>query len=69
MVGCMVEGKLGTAAGLTVACSLGNVKFTDLDGYTSMVTQPFEGGLTYRDGINRPVKGVGMAVEKVAANW
>ena len=69
MVGCMVEGKLGTAAGLCVASSVGNVKFTDLDGYTSMVTQPFEGGLLYKDGINRPVKGVGMAVEKVAANW
>ncbi len=69
MVGCMVEGKLGTAAGLCVASSLGNVKFTDLDGYTSMVTQPFEGGLTYTEGINRPVRGVGMAVEKVAANW
>lgn len=69
MVGCMVEGKLSTAAGLCVACSARNVKFTDLDGYTSMVTQPFEGGLTYKDGINSPVKGVGMAVEKVHANW
>ena len=68
-VGCMVEGKLGTAAGLFVASSLGNVRFTDLDGYTSMVTQPFEGGLTYKAGINSPVKGVGMAVEKVRANW
>jgi L-alanine-DL-glutamate epimerase-like enolase superfamily enzyme len=69
MVGCMVEGKLGTAAGLCFASSMGNVKFTDLDGYTSMVTQPFEGELTYRDGVNSPVRGVGMAVEKVAANW
>ncbi len=69
MVGCMVEGKLGTAAGLCVACSAPNVKFTDLDGYTSMITQPFEGGLTYKDGINSLVKGVGMAVEKVPANW
>lgn len=69
MVGCMVEGKLGTAAGLAVACSARNVKFTDLDGYTSMVTQPFEGGLTYKDGINSPVRGPGMAVEKNAAGW
>ncbi len=69
MVGCMVEGKLGTAAGLCVACSAPNVRFTDLDGYTSMVTQPFEGGLTYGDGINHPVKGVGMAVEKMDRNW
>jgi L-alanine-DL-glutamate epimerase-like enolase superfamily enzyme len=69
MVGCMVEGKLSTAAGLCVACSARNVKFTDLDGYTSMVTQPFEGGLTYKDGINSPVRGVGMAVEKMEANW
>jgi L-alanine-DL-glutamate epimerase-like enolase superfamily enzyme len=69
MVGCMVEGKLGTAAGLCVASSVGNVKFTDLDGYTSMVTQPFEGGLTYKEGINSPVRGVGMAVEKIPANW
>ncbi|HII40902.1 MAG TPA: dipeptide epimerase [Thermoplasmata archaeon] len=69
MVGCMVEGKLSTAAGLCVASSVGNVKFTDLDGYTSMVAQPFEGGLTYRDGVNRPVQGVGMAVEKMDANW
>ncbi len=69
MVGCMVEGKLGTAAGLAVACSADNVKFTDLDGYTSMVTQPFEGGLTYENGINRLVRGPGMAVRKVAENW
>ena len=69
MVGCMVEGKLSTAAGLCVACAASNVKFTDLDGYTSMVTQPFEGGLTYRDGVNAPVRGVGMAVEKVPGNW
>jgi L-alanine-DL-glutamate epimerase-like enolase superfamily enzyme len=69
MVGCMVEGKLGTAAGLCVACSASNVKFTDLDGYTSMVTQPFEGGLTYQHGVNSPVKGLGMAVEKVPVNW
>ncbi len=69
MVGCMVEGKLSTAAGLCVACSASNVTFTDLDGYTSMVTQPFEGGLTYKDGVNSPVRGVGMAVEKVAAAW
>ncbi len=69
MVGCMVEGKLGTAAGLSVACAADNVKFTDLDGYTSMVTQPFEGGLTYADGINRLVPGPGMAVTKVPQNW
>ncbi len=69
MVGCMVEGKLGTAAGLCVACSARNVKFTDLDGYTSMVTQPFEDGLTYEDGINRLVPGPGMAVRKVPENW
>ncbi len=69
MVGCMVEGKLGTAAGLCVACSARNVAFTDLDGYTSMVTQPFEDGLTYHDGFNSLVPGPGMAVRKVAANW
>ena len=69
MVGCMVEGKLGTAAGLCVASAASNVKFTDLDGYTSMVTQPFEGGLAYKEGINSPVRGVGMAVEKMPANW
>ncbi len=69
MVGCMVEGKLGTAAGLCVACAADNVAFTDLDGYTSMVTQPFEDGLTYQDGINRLMPGPGMAVRKVAENW
>ena len=69
MVGCMVESKLGIAASLAVANSLKNVKYTDLDGFTFISKQPFEGGIIHENGTNRPLDEYGLAVRKVEENW
>ena len=61
MVGCMLESKLGIAASLAVANTLSNVKYTDLDGFTYLQKQPFEGGVEMKDGIDSLVKGIGLA--------
>lgn len=61
MVGCMLESKLGIAASLAVANTLSNVKYTDLDGFTYLQEQPFEGGVEMKDGIDSLVKGTGLA--------
>ncbi len=63
MVGCMLESKLGIAASLAVANSVGNVKYTDLDGYTYLSEQPFDGGVEFKDGMNYPINGSGLAVK------
>ncbi len=65
MVGCMLESKLGIAASLAVANAVDNVKYTDLDGFTYLSQQPFEGGIDFRDGTDYPVKGRGLAVTRV----
>jgi o-succinylbenzoate synthase len=64
MVGSMVESKLATAAGLAVASAARNVKFTDLDGHTSLVFHPFEGGIRLAAGVNTLLDGHGFAVRK-----
>ncbi len=69
MVGCMVESKLGIAASLSVASSLSNVKYTDLDGFHSITRQPFDGGVNYESGVNTPVKGTGVACTPVRERW
>jgi len=69
MVGCMLESKLGIAASLAVANSLKNVKYTDLDGFTFLSKQPFEGGIIYKNGSNKPVNKDGLAVNKIEKNW
>jgi L-alanine-DL-glutamate epimerase-like enolase superfamily enzyme len=69
MVGCMLESKLGIAASLAVANSLKNVKYTDLDGFTFLSKQPFEDGIVYKNGFNKPVNNDGLAVKKIEKNW
>lgn len=69
MVGCMVESKLGITASLAVANSLDNVKYTDLDGYFFLESQPFEGGVEYEEGMNKPKEGPGLAVVKNNIVW
>ncbi|MDA8055536.1 MAG: dipeptide epimerase [Thermoplasmatales archaeon] len=69
MVGCMVESKLGIAASLSVASSLSNVKYTDLDGFHSISRQPFDGGLEYESGVNTPATGTGLACIPVKERW
>ena len=63
MVGCMLESKLGIAASLVVANSVNNVKFTDLDGFTYLSEQPFEGGVELKLGMDYLVAGPGFAVK------
>lgn len=65
MVGCMLESKLGIAASLSVANSVNNVKYTDLDGFTYLTEQPFDGGVELRDGTDYPVSGVGLAAKRI----
>ncbi|MEM3260018.1 MAG: enolase C-terminal domain-like protein, partial [Thermoplasmata archaeon] len=69
MVGCMLESKLGIAASLAVANSLKNIKYNDLDGFTFLSKQPFEDGIVYKNGFNKPVSGDGLAVKKIEKNW
>ena len=69
MVGCMIESKLGIAASLSLASSLSNVKYSDLDGFHTITKQPFEGGIEYKSGVNNPVKGTGLACTPVRENW
>lgn len=69
MVGCMVESKLAIAASLSVASSLSNVMYTDLDGFHSISSQPFDGGVQYKSGVNTPVRGVGFASRPSRKRW
>ena len=64
MVGCMLESKLGIAASLAVANAVNNVKYTDLDGFTYLTEQPFDGGVELRSGTDYPVDGSGLAVKR-----
>lgn len=67
MVGCMLESKLGIAASLTVANSLSNVKYTDLDGFTYLKEQPFDGGIDFKDGFDYPIVGHGFGAKPVSS--
>lgn len=69
MVGCMIESKLGIAASLSVASSLSNVKFTDLDGFHSLSLQPFKDGVEYAHGSNELTPGKGLACKPIRENW
>ncbi|MGC8618594.1 MAG: dipeptide epimerase [Thermoplasmata archaeon] len=69
MVGCMIESKLGIAASLSLASSLSNVKYSDLDGFHTISNQPFEGGVEYKSGVNSPASGTGFACNPIRENW
>jgi len=60
MVGCMIETKVGIAAGTHFALGIG-ADYADLDGYWDLTKQPYE-GVEFRDGYNyvsdRPGLGV-----------
>jgi len=66
MVGCMLESKLGIAASLAVANTLSNVKYIDLDGFTYLQEQPFEGGVEMKNGMDIPISGPGLAANPVS---
>ncbi len=60
MVGCMIETKIGIAAGTHFALGVG-VDYADLDGYWDLKEQPFE-GLRYEDGYNYVLDKPGLGV-------
>ena len=64
IVGCMLESKLGIAATLAVANAVNNVKYTDLDGFTYLTEQPFNGGVELKSGTDYPVDGAGLAAKR-----
>lgn len=63
MVGCMVETKIANTAGLQFALSQPNVKYTDLDGFSSLKNPPVLGGMEFRNGENYPPEGFGIGAE------
>ncbi len=50
MIGCMTESRLAMSAGAQLMSSRPNIRFADLDGHTSMKTDPVLGGVQYRGG-------------------
>jgi L-alanine-DL-glutamate epimerase-like enolase superfamily enzyme len=63
MVGCMVETKLGVAAGCHFATSQTIVKFADLDSHTSLARDIVTGGVETTGSKNHIIEGVGLAVD------
>lgn len=62
MVGCMVETRLANTAGLQVALSQPGVKYTDLDGFSSLKEDIVTGGIVFKDGKNSLQDGPGLGV-------
>jgi len=62
MVGCMVETRLANTAGLQIALSQPAVKYTDLDGFSSLKEDIVTGGLIFKNGKNSLKDGPGLGV-------
>lgn len=62
MVGCMVETKIGVAAGCHFATAHSIVKYADLDGHTSLKADPVKGGVELNGSTERLVEGPGLAL-------
>ncbi len=52
MIGCMVETKVAVTAGTHLALGMKNVKYADLDGYSSLKRDITKGGLELKNGEN-----------------
>jgi L-alanine-DL-glutamate epimerase-like enolase superfamily enzyme len=52
MIGCMVETKIAVTAGTHLALGMKNVKYADLDGYSSLMRDITTGGLVLKNGEN-----------------
>lgn len=65
MIGCVIEPKLLTAAGLALALSSPNVEYGDLDGYLDIENDPTKGGFSVQDGwlVATEVPGLGCTVD------
>ena len=64
MVGCVIEPALMIAAGLSLALSSPNVRYSDLDGHLDLVIDPTEAGFQLNEGwlIASDVPGLGCTV-------
>lgn len=65
MVGCVVEPALMIAAGLSLALSSPNVRYSDLDGYLDLMNDPTQIGFQLEEGwlIASEVPGLGCTVD------
>jgi L-alanine-DL-glutamate epimerase-like enolase superfamily enzyme len=50
MIGCMTESRLAMSAGAHLMTARPNIRFADLDGHTSMKSDPILGGVQYSGG-------------------
>ena len=66
MIGCMIETRLANTAGLDVALSRSAVKYTDLDGYSSIIEDIASDGITLSGGqVSGPdIPGVGVKLRE-----
>lgn len=65
MIGCMVETKIAVTAGTHLALGLKNVRYADLDGYTSLKDDITRNGVSLRNGENRVSGKPGLGLEVV----
>ncbi|MEM3193091.1 MAG: dipeptide epimerase [Candidatus Parvarchaeota archaeon] len=63
MIGCMVETRLANTAGLQLALSQPSVKYTDLDGFSSLKDDIVTGGIVFKNGRNSLIDGPGLGVK------
>lgn len=63
MVGCMIETKIGISAGCHFATAHRIVKYADLDGHTTLKTDPVRGGIEIQGSRETLLKGSGLAVD------
>lgn len=63
MIGCMVETKIATTAGTHLALGMRNVRYADLDGYTSLKKDITRNGVTMKDGLNILNNNPGLGLE------
>jgi len=62
MVGCMIETKVGIAAGCHFAASERIVKFADLDSHTTLTVDPVKGGVDLKGSSERLMEGAGLGL-------
>jgi L-alanine-DL-glutamate epimerase-like enolase superfamily enzyme len=63
MVGCMMETRIGISAGCHFATAHGIVKYADLDGHTTLKTDPVKGGIEIQGSRETLLRGLGLAVD------
>ena len=69
MIGCMVETKVAVTAGTHAAMGMRNVRYADLDGYTSLRDDVTKNGVYLRKGENRVSGRPGLGIEVDPGAW